>query len=348
MNLKEFSGFQERAKAILECIEENSKTCIDTITKNKEIFYNEGYSINNVGVDIDQHAESQLLNFLRIPISYFHRCDSNLKRINFNYWIEKGKARDFTIRWKEARVRAIFSSRYSNEMDDKNLIPFILETIKNSANIEDLDNKYHIKDFENPGDFTRLKILFKDLKTDYEGSPYIAGFSITNSEVGKSAMCIKPLVRFGNKDEGYFDLIDKVKEGSVYIRHMGEFNKDKILEGLNQSRKVAQVGIYRILEAEKEIVKNPNEEIKKFIENGDFLTESIAQMLEEEYKEKQEATRICIVKSMLNAVKNLPLFEKHIAECEIGRFINLFGDIEDKIKDINLDIKKVFVTETKE
>jgi hypothetical protein len=95
------------------------------------------------------------------------------------------------------------------------------------------------------------------------------------------------------------------------------------------------------METDKEIVENPVEEIKTLVENSDFLTFRMTQVIEEEYKDQQNISRLKLAKTMLTAIKELPLFKRYLAEQEVGRYLNLFNDTDPRFNYIVEDLQQL-------
>jgi hypothetical protein len=161
-----------------------------------------------------------------------------------------------------------------------------------------------------------------------------AGVTIVNSEVGRSSIWIKPMVIYGNsEDEHQYSFMDRSLEGCESIRHTSELTIERVRDAITRARDVAQVGIYRLLEAEKELV-NPISAVKELVEDCDFLTNRLVEVIEEEYKDVAFVSKLKLAQSMLEAIKELPLFKRYLAECEIGRYLDLFADTDERLNSI--------------
>lgn len=290
-------------------------------------------------VTISAYAETQLLGRLRIPAAYLHRCPPDLMAANINYWISKFGDKEIQLRWHDNTVRAIFSTRYSSEMDDHLLYPIVFEGLESS--VTDVETELFLKDFDKSDDISILRAVFLKAKVVCEERIYYAGISIVNSEVGRSSLWIVPTIRGGWKTDAH-TFSDRM-DGRTSMRHVGEMSPQKIRDAIIEAKRVAEIGIYQLLEADKDMVNKPAEEVRAFFAETDILTENILNIIDEEYKEVQEASRLKIAHSMLTAIKTLPLFQRYLAEQEVGRFLDLFSDSDIRFEAIGNDLKNAEV-----
>lgn len=343
MDLKDYKTTEQRRNAILEDIATLSTNCRDENVKATSLFRVEGGQFcqvkdENSIINLSIHAEGQLLARLNIPASYLHRCPDSLQIENVNYWLNKNKS-EYLLRFDgENHVRAVFSTRYT-PIDDVNLIPVVLEGLQNEAAEQRLDD-LHIKSFIKGSEFTLLRVLYKSLKAEKvekdkkDSRYYWGGVSIVNSEVGKSAIWIKPIVRTATSTKGGFDFIDRCDKGSTRLVHMGEVNLGKIGDAIKLAKRAAETSIAQLMKMEYEIVKEPAKAARVFIENTDFIANKFADIIEEEYQDIEEASRLALAESILAAVRELPTFQQYLAEGEVGRWLNLVDDIEERFQAI--------------
>lgn len=336
------STYQEEKSKILEQVKSFRNECFDGPMVLGEFAKDpagDGYYRNRPPfehVDITSYAEGQLLARLRIPARYIHRCHNRLQADNINHWISRDRSKELLTRWHRDTIRAIFSTRFSPDMDDHLLLPEVFDALE-----QEFGDKLSILCFSKVGDFTVLQIGFPDLSTSH-GANYVAGIQIANSEVGRSSLRIQPLVAEQYEYHTRYSFIDSSQEGAVSIRHIGDLNATRIREAVLKAREVAQVGIYRLLEAEQEIIINPVQEVKNIVEDSDFLTERLIDIAEETWKDTQETTKLKLARSILEAVSELPLFQKYIAEKEIGRYLNLFQDTTERLDSIVEQHQKLY------
>lgn len=344
MNFKSQDTTPERAEQILTELQAQKSHYSDEIialsslqrSRDTDHFHRLVVHGEPLRLPMTAHAEGQLLTRLRIPAGYLHRCPLWLQAEQINHWIKVGDSKDVLLRMHDEKVRAIFSTRYKADMDDHRVIPFVLDALQE----DEWGDNIHIKSFHKDHDFTELTVLFKDAKAQHDCGICFAGIVVVNSEVGKSSLWVKPLVRYGNEFSRY-DLVDKSKEGSTSFRHTGEMNQEKILTALKHAREVSEVGIYRVFEANQIVIENVVEETTALVEEHDFLAQNLVDIIEEEYQNGVTATKLQLAESILRAVKDLPLFKRYHAECAVGRYLDIFGDTKSRLEDIVSDIEQI-------
>jgi len=338
MLLKNYRTSRERKEKILEAVTDYAERCTDTTTNIGRLLRleeNENFELHVEPVDISTHAEGQLLSRLRIPASYLHRCPNGLQAVNINYWIGQNDGKELLFRYIDNRVRAIFSSRYS-PIDDNFLIPEVLDALQAESKDENLEN-IHLRTFDKTDDFTMLRVLYKDLQVEQDGQIYWAGVNIINSETGMSAIWIKPTIRGGTSNACY-DYLDKLATGATRFVHVGDIEIDAIRQAVREAKEAAEVGIAKILEASALIVDDPANEARNLIQEADFLPNRIISVIEEQYEDQETASKLHVAQSILEAVKDLPTFQKYLAECEVGRYLDLFRDTRARLAAVIQDI----------
>ncbi len=332
------SNNRERANEIMEQLLAEHVLCHDEETLMTTLYYaggedpEPGYRIlreNLVPLMLDGHAESQLLARLQVPGLYIHRCPPELRAKNINYWIQEYGDKKILLRYYKENVRALFASRFKPDHDDHLLFPVVLENLQ--------EENIHLGLFHKMPDFSQLWAYFRDTKVVHEGQQYFAGLTVVNSEVGKSAVHIRPVVRGGVAGNA-FNFIDRSHEGVTSIRHLTELNYERIAKAIEAAKRVAQVGIHQVLVAGTQMVADPVKEISWLVDASDFLPNRLTSILEEEYEDQQQVSKLKIAHSILTAIKNLPLFDKYLAEQEVGRYLDLFSSTSQRMKDIAEEI----------
>jgi hypothetical protein len=353
MSLAKLKTFQERKEHILERIEARQLRCKDEKVNLGRLYCDStdnqyslrvetppGVNLTEYYEDISilSHAETQLLARLKIPASYIHRCPQHLRARNINYWIGEKESKDILLRWIDDDIRAIFSTRFSPDLDDHKLFPLVLSVLEETATAP-VEDTLHLKDFCQTADFSLFKALFKDARTEYDGTVYFAGVVVVNSEVGRSSVWIRPMIRSGHTG-GAWDFIDCIREGTTVIRHVGQLSEERIRNGIINAREVSEVGVHQLLKAGKQQVENPRQTVKDLIEDSDFLPKRLLHIIEEQYQEDQRTTKLLLAQSMLEALRELPLFKRHLAEGEIGRYLDLFRNSKQRLSIALKDIQE--------
>ncbi len=293
-------------------------------------------------LNLSSFAETQILARLKIPAAYFHRCPATLQEQNFNYWKdhkEFAKGRlilrhlkpSGLLNIREDEVRAIVTNRYHTTFDDVNVIPQSLDLLFSAAEIE----KPVIVDYHKDTQFTKLFVAFNNLTAEHNNIKVAAGIAITNSEVGLSCLHIRPYIRWHDGGSvqstlrSGWNLYDDRNVTSFY--HSGEFDLQKILDAITESKKTAQIGISELFVKATHTVKNPWKYIQKLHEQDQTsIPNRLMDMLEAEWKEQRDAPLLTLARSILEAVKSLPVFAQHLATQKIGRELNLFTQINSR------------------
>jgi hypothetical protein len=350
--------YNERRDLVLEQVKEYAKGVEDKTLSLSDLLYvadngfQKAFLVNTDGIiektwlpqAFSPHAESQLLARLNIPASYIHRCPELLKTQNINHWLYYYANRTVVLRCHNGIARATVSTRFSNSLDDIHLFPVVFEGLDELYpcvnNGGDTPDDIHLISFTKSEEVTVLNLAFLDLKVELDGVIAYAGATIVNSETGWSSVWIRPSIRgiFDNATAKY-NFLDRASEGTWSVRHTGDLTSSNIKKALSEARDVAQTGLHRLLQTSHEIVSNPVEEVKVIVKNCNFLTQRVLDVLEEEYKDIQETNRLKLARSILDAVKPLPLFKRQLAELEVGRYLNLFDNSKSRLVEVVKDIE---------
>lgn len=267
-------------------------------------------------------AEGQLLGKLKIPGAYFHRCPPYLKSVNFNHWAlhPDFKGKQVRLRYYQDVVRGIVSTkRFNLSMDDKYVVPTILEILENRS-LELIGAKpTGDHTFIKGSEFTFWSIPF-ELEAIHNGVRAQAGVLITNSEVGLSCLHIRPCLFIGYRPI--------YAHGATSLYHSNSLAHEKVFEGLEKSLASAQGAITNYFVRGSVEVNNPWNQIEKLVERNDELPVSILDFLSEGWKERAHATKIEIAEAILDSVKELPLYRQYKATEVVGQYLCIFDTIK--------------------
>ena len=261
-------SFSEREKMILEYVRARQARCRDETVSVEELFYMDQWDsyarktgdeeLPLAELEISHYAETQLLTRLKMPASYIYRCPPGLKASNVNHWIKHFSSKQVMLRFEDNAVRAIFSSRFSTDLDDHELVPVVLDTLKASYHPDKVDILY----FGQDRDFTVMEILFSDTKIKHNEEEYAPGIMIVNSEVGRSSIWVRPFIKLISGGRPFsltraYSFTDSRNEGSISIRHVGQLSAERLKKAILQAKEVAEAGVHRLLEAGTEKIWNP-------------------------------------------------------------------------------------------
>jgi hypothetical protein len=282
------------------------------------------------------HAECQLLRRLQLPVGYLHRpCPHWLQAENFNYWAQlRGnvttKLRFYkTLVPGEKFVRAVVSSRYKPDLDDINVFPVILSALQD---LQKEPGDLVIERFTPWDLITQLSVNYSSLQTSDRGFLFKAGVTVINSEVGAAALWIRPSIHDYGPENYLF--LDRYQEGATCIRHTSGLSEERLRGAVAKAKKTAQVGIARLLQTEHEMVDDPAEEVRKIVKQSDYLGMWVATSLENELSSMKRISKLELARTILKTVQHLPAFEAYKASSEVGRYLSLFQDTEQRIKDL--------------
>jgi hypothetical protein len=307
---------------ILEEIKKNRAKHIDYLVSEKGKF---STSIDNgikfiipekAEVYPDTSALSQLLTRNEVTVSFFNKCSNNLKGQILKEFVD-GKT--YFIRATTSNgCRAVMSTSY-NPMDDHQLYPIVLDELAE----EDIFNH---KFFEQDGHITKLTTAINDENTQL---PYYASITTTNSETGHSSVWIEPSVIIKDLN---LQLANRTAVRDMISRfiHRGSITEDKIKKAIKAAKKIAQVGVIQLMEAEREVV-DPTE-VVEFMEAMDFFPKRFSLIVEEEIKDDKQLFRMAAVKKILIQAKELPLIQQIAVEQSAGKFLKLFDNFDKRLK----------------
>lgn len=291
------------------------------------------YSLSN-------KAESQLLQIIKIPAAYLHRCPHHLQEENFNYWANYYDKTQvlFRVQSRPNTIRAIVSPLYNSNFDNYISIPiFINELIRLGENEKYAPQIMHFIEDEDSS-ITELSIGYPNLVIKDNDRELIPGTVLINSETGQSALHIRPiiLVRMLNNIYRHYSYYS---DGVTTFRHIGSKKLDKgiMLEAIEKTRNVSEIGIARLLLAEKEFT-TVKDGLNKFCDgNENILTTQIISIIEDEYKEIEQISKMQLVRSIYDKVKDLPAFKQHEIHIQAGKYLDLFHHTNDLMANLIIE-----------
>ena len=255
-------------------------------------------------------AVSQYLNHLKIPIIFFKRCSSDLKQRILN---EHKKDKDFLIRGLDENIcRAVLTSHYSRDKDDIHVIPPALEGLRADST--------ELSEFTYDSDFTHLTARFNDCRVAQGDSELVASVSVVNSETGHSSIWIYPTVTVNGYT--YANKRGDISNNLHRIIHRGEFKVEEFRQIVQDTKNLAQIGIVQYLRAQNETVTG--EHAAEFVKTIEDFPNRFAQLLENDWKERQAIVKVDAMNQIVRMAQELPLFQKISVSRQVGRFIKLF------------------------
>ena len=319
--------------SVLDCINNIALTHYDIIVHPKDfqmllVDDRLQFTTNNKEIFFTSSALSQLLTKLKIPKAYFQRCPDWLKYTSIQHFNSLHKSYYLFRMREESHVRATLSNRYG-VTDDKDLFALIFDQFLDRDDI-------FIRSFEITDHITRLSIEFQDAKVEHNGTEYIAGLNILNSETGHSSIWIEPVVHIPGCSFPNRRLL--MKQGiDCRIVHRGLDQKDRSIQLITRAKEISQIGILQLIESFNENI--PVSKAVGFVQNTEVFPNRFAQILEEEWNNQTLLTKADAARRIILLAQELPLFQRIQVEQTAGAFIGLFdnykGRFSDIIKEIN-------------
>ena len=270
----------------------------------------------------NQSAESQFLTKIKVPVSFFHRCPTNLKQQILDYF---NTDRDYLLRCyskdEVQHCRAVLSPIFTRAYDNHKVFPTILDVLK--------DQDVNLKTFfNNDGVITRLEVLLSN-ETLFQGYTLTPGLMVTNSETGYSSLWIEPIVVVNNT--WIVASRANIKKEYKHFRqiHKGEgIDAEQISETVRRALEAAQVGVIQYMENMAKEVKV--EKAVDFAKSLDALPKRFVEILEEDWKLEENLKKEKAMRDILTAAADLPILAKISIEQQVGSWFGIFDNYMDR------------------
>ena len=189
-----------------------SKNHFDELVRVRDIQFNSMDEIMIGSSTYNLHPTAQQGMAYRmggVPLSYLRKCPPDLAAMNLNHWLTEEKNEELFFRFDGKHVRAVLSTRYSpiNHLD------VVEHLIKEMAFTEDTQ-----VDVAMDSSFMSLSIPNAEKSFSVRGDEHQAGISISNSEVGISALHVGMLLYRLICSNG---MVSQVGAGKKSFRHVG-------------------------------------------------------------------------------------------------------------------------------
>jgi len=281
----------------------------------------------NKTFNFSRSAFGQLMNRVKVPLQFYDRCPKALRVAIFDHFVTGDKEKKFLFRNihldnERQQVRAVLSEKYSR-IDDHHVFPVVLEALA--------DEEVEIQSFTYDDRVSQLLLHFSDTECHHEGTDYVAGLLVSNSETGHSAVWLEPVVTmpscsFVNRRSLRAQKID------MRIIHKGDVDPQRIRDMAQNTKEIAQVGILQLAEAWETKVKATY--ALTYAKGIDALPKRLYDILEEEWSEEQELYKAEVARRIILLAKELPLFNAIPVEQSAGQFLGLFNSYKTRISQI--------------
>lgn len=196
--MKSGRTIQEMAAEIQRQSEAKADYMVDTRCLHMEIWDNQPYllALNESGhdlmepLDIQTTAHRQLSTYLDIPIKYYEKMrlhDPELLAQNVNRWLQRTQPAYRMLRTLDGHARAFLSSRY-RRLDNYDVAGIVTPVVGEMPGLQ-------FGSCELTEDFMYLKVVNPRLQDEVRpGDVVQAGVAISNSETGRGAVSVCPLI----------------------------------------------------------------------------------------------------------------------------------------------------------
>ena len=269
-------------------------------------------------------AEAQYLTRIDVMGGFFHKCSPGLKTAILAEFHQIGKS--YMLRCKNMGetqlIRAVLGPRFPKDCDDIYLFPVVLEALLAQDNVQ-------LALFTRDDDITELHAQFNDTSTSMDGQTVRGSIAISNSETGHSAIWIEPSIQmFGN-------MMVSNKHGDCMSRfiHRGKVpTVAEISEAINEAKRVAQVGITQYLEEARTFITV--KQACKYMDDMVVLPGRFSNIIQNEIKDMEFIQKQDLMRRILLAVKELPLFQSINIRREVGDFVGMFRQTGSRMANI--------------
>lgn len=285
------------------------------------------YYVGDKEVAFTDSALGQFLNKVQIPKLFYQRCPDYLKLMNITHFNSVHRFNYLFRMEEDSTVRAALSDSYGI-IDDKDLFPILFDILNSREDVV-------LRRFEQDSFITQLAVDFADCRGEHNGTEYVAGLLVTNSETGHSAVWVEPIVHIPNCSFVSRRLL-KRQGVDCRIIHRGNFPRERVAPLITQAKEIAQIGITQLAEAFQQPIQT--ERAINFARNMDSFPNRFVQILEEEWAEEENLIKAEAARRMLLLAQELPLFQRIQVEQDTGKFIGLFDNYKSRFSDIMEEI----------
>lgn len=288
---------------------------IDFLSTNRFEAFPHNFTLSN-------WALNQLLMKVGIPISYYKKCSEELQLQNYLYWQEKYKGKTILVRQnaEQTEVRAILGKRYNLELDDIFMVPLLLNHFENTT------FSY------TPTDMCSLTTCLENESkiTLDNGMVAQSGCIMVNSEVGYSALQIRPYIQLANG----LSIYDNSGVGAKYFYHTKVFSPDEMKGYIEKAIEIAQFGLSQVDKATQQTISEPQKFISQLQDEENGITKGFIRIFEEEVAHEKTMNKYDFMSRLLGKVQDLPVFQKHLLTTKICGRLSFFGYSKESIKRI--------------
>jgi len=279
-------------------------------------------------LDLTEWGLSQLSSRLSIPVRYLRECPPELMDRNVNHWLHNRNLSDaWMLRTRGAGnlglVRGIVSDKYS-KFDDVELVEILKSLLDESG------KDYKLVQMNRDDGSTHLRLTFPDLETTIgttlDGKPDVhqVGLHITNSEVGKRALNIAPMVYRLVCTNGLMRWVndgDTFNQRHIYLRHNEMLGR--VSEAVGKGLRVGNELIDSLVAAKSHKIENPFDVIDKIAKDRKY-SQALTDKVKEAYMIEPGKDAFYLTQAWTRAAQGLSADDRADLEFEAGSLLDKF------------------------
>lgn len=257
-------------------------------------------------------AESDLCNWLGIPVKYFRECPADLKKLQID-WLIKNRLSDETkwrVRLKNKMVRAFVSEHFQPFDNHK-----VVSLWERNGDPKLFDYELMLDDT-----FFFLRALTHDKSYSQKQLGGIqAGVFIRNSEVGRSALAMGASVYRLICKNGMVEVLEK--KPPLYQRHI--WIDENELTGRLDSAVFGALDLAQQTTKRLQKARKIRADLNSIVETLDRfkLNERVQQSIINQFISEADNSAFGVVNAMTAAARDLNPFERHQLEADAWRFL---------------------------
>jgi hypothetical protein len=297
---------------------------------------------NHAGVQLDDHALSQLSSRLGIPARYAKKCIENdpwLLSSHVNHWIkdmeeDREGDRSWLLRTKRDTLRGVLTDKYS-QLDNN----FVFNALSNSLQNGDVVD---VKNFNLDSKYLNFRMVFPDLKanigTTINKDDVMVGIHVTNSEVGASSLRIESCLFRLVCSNGMIARVGG--ESLMQQRHVHLTTNEmenRVADAIDKALQVGDGLIDRFARSRDVKVNNPLETLEKLAKKQKYSNKFV-DTLKNSFNSEPGDSAFEIVNAFTHASKTLPFENRLEVETFAGKVMDDYLKQDTRSKDLFADI----------
>lgn len=287
-------------------------------------------------VPMTEWASNQLCQKFGIPFRYFEMCPPNLQQTNVNYWLEQSSSKNVMIRLRKEKenaqerdiIRAIVTDKYA-KFDNHEILGLVDDYL------QQVNEPFKVEFAKQNGDNMHLRLTFDRLTTSIgqtpDGQPDIhkVGIHIMNSEVGKSAVRIMPMVYRLVCTNG---LMAWTVDDNIFTQRHAYIKEEDMLErvavAIGDALKMSDHTIDILQKAKRHKVDNPFAVIDKLAKDKKY-SKKLVEEVKKQYVEEndgKDSSLFYVIQAFTRSARELKEEERIEVERDAASLLELLRD----------------------